>query len=52
MDDTAKPPIRKDYFESDCGCKRWFESVPGGPVEELMEFVEYCEMHDIESGNA
>ena len=47
-----KPPIRKDYFESECGCRRWYESVPGGPVEELEEVVEYCEMHDVESGSA
>lgn len=47
-----KPPIRKDYFESECGCRRWYESVPGGPVEELEEIVEYCEVHDIESGSA
>jgi hypothetical protein len=47
-----KVPIRKDYFESECGCRRWYESVPGGPVEELEEVVEYCEIHDIESGSA
>ena len=48
----GKPPIRKDYFESECGCRRWYESIPGGPVEELEEVVEYCETHDIESGSA
>ena len=47
-----KPPIRKDYFESECGCRRWYESVSDGSVEELEEVVEYCEMHDIESGSA
>ena len=47
---TEKPPIRKDYFESECGCRKWYESVPGGPVEELEEVIEYCEMHEIESG--
>ena len=47
-----KPPIRKDYFESECGCRRWYESVSDGSAEELEEIVEYCEMHDIESGSA
>ena len=47
-----KPPIRKDYFESECGCRRWYESVPGRPVEELEEVVEYCETHEVESGSA
>ncbi len=47
-----KPPIRKEYFEAECGCRQWYESVPGGPVEELEEVVEYCETHDIESGSA
>ena len=47
-----KPPIRKDYFERECGCKRWHEFVAGGPVEELEEVVEYCETHDVESGSA
>jgi hypothetical protein len=26
--------------------------VPGGPVEELEEVVEYCDMHEVESGSA
>ena len=47
-----KPPIRKEYFEAECGCRQWYESVAGGPVEELEEVVEYCELHDIESGSA
>ena len=47
-----KPPIRKDYFESECGCRRWYESVPGEPDEELVEVVEYCDIHEVESGSA
>lgn len=45
-------PIRKHYFESDCGCRKWFEPVAGGAPDELEEIVEYCETHDIESGSA
>jgi hypothetical protein len=52
MSSQEKPPIRRDYFESECGCKQWYESIPGGPVEELTEFVEYCAIHDVESGSA
>ncbi len=44
-----KPPIRTNYIEHDCGCRRWYESVVGGPVEELTEVVEYCSIHEIES---
>ena len=47
-----KPPIRKDFFESECGCRRWYESVSDASAEELEEVVEYCEIHDIESGSA
>jgi hypothetical protein len=47
-----KPPIRKDYFEAECGCRQWYESVADGPAEELVEVVEYCQTHDIESGSA
>ena len=48
----VKPPISKDHGESECGCRRWYESVPGGPVDDLEEIVEYCEIHDVESGSA
>ena len=47
-----KPPIRKDYFESDCGCRKWFEPMPGGALDEFEDVVEYCEIHDVESGSA
>ena len=47
-----KPLIRKDFFESECGCRRWYESISGDPAAELEEVVEYCEIHDIESGSA
>jgi hypothetical protein len=47
-----KAPIRTNYIEHDCGCRRWYESVAGGPVEELIEVVEYCPMHEIESDSS
>ena len=47
-----EPPIRKHYIEHDCGCRSWYESAPGGPVEDLIEYVEYCELHDIESASS
>ena len=47
-----KSPIRKDFFESECGCRRWYESVSDDSAEELEEVVEYCEIHDVESGSA
>jgi hypothetical protein len=47
-----KPPIRTNYIEHDCGCRRWYESVPGGPAEELAEVVEYCAIHEIESDSS
>ena len=52
MESMENPPIRTDYIEHDCGCRRWYESVPGRPVEELMEFVEYCAIHEIESDSS
>lgn len=47
-----KPPVIKDYFESICGCRKWFEAVPGTQEQDWEEVVEYCETHDIESGSA
>jgi hypothetical protein len=47
-----KPPIRTNYIEHDCGCRRWYESVPDRPVEELTEVVEYCAIHEIESDSS
>lgn len=47
-----KPPIRTDFIEHDCGCRRWYESVVGRPVEELREVVEYCAIHEIESDSS
>ena len=47
-----KPPIRTNTSNMTAAAARWYESVPGGPAEELAEVVEILRYHEIESDSS